>query len=98
MPSLTALCLTRWTVKAKSFESVLLNYEPLLIVFPEITSSSDSSTSNFKVRPKANEILKSLETFDILFGGMLGERYFGITDSLSHSLQGKRVASHNTIN
>ena len=28
--TLKPLCPTRWTVKAKSFESVLLNYEPLL--------------------------------------------------------------------
>ena len=58
LPSLTTFCPTRWTVKAKSFESVLLNYEPLLIAFQEITSGSDSSTSNFEVRSKANGFSK----------------------------------------
>ena len=42
-PSLRPLCVTRWTAKAKLFESVLLNYKAILEMFLEIVSESDGS-------------------------------------------------------
>ena len=88
-PTLRPLCATRWTVKAKSFESVLLNYEALLETLQEIMSDS-----TFEVTAKAGGIHKCLESFDVLFGIMLGEKFFGLTDSLSQSLQGKKVTAY----
>ena len=88
-PSLRPLCVTRWTVKAKSFGSTLTNYEALLETLQEISSSPGS----FEVIAKAGGILSSLENFDVLFGITLGEKFFGLTDSLSSTLQGKTVTA-----
>lgn len=46
-----------------------------------------------EVTSKAGGIYRSMETFDLLFGVMLGERMFGITDSLSCNLQAKSVTA-----
>jgi hypothetical protein len=89
--TLKPLCPTRWTVKAKSFESVLLNYEPLLELLHSIMTRSNSGTSTFEVLSKASGIHSRLDTFDILFGIMLGEKFFSITDALS--LQGESVTA-----
>ena len=90
--SLRPLCPTRWTVKHKAFESVLTNYEPLLETLEAISNGSDGS-SCLEVRSKAGGIYHSLQTFDLFFGVMLSERLFGITDSLSSSLQGKNITA-----
>ena len=91
--TLKPLCPTRWTVKAKSFESVLLNYEPLLELLHSIMTRSDGGTSTFEVLSKASGIHSRLDTFDMLFGIMLGEKFFSITDTLSCSLQGENVTA-----
>ena len=56
-PSLRPLCPTRWTVKAKSFESVL-NYEALLETLHKIVSEKDGT---FEVVAKAGGIHKNME-------------------------------------
>jgi hypothetical protein len=89
-PSLRPLCPTRWTVKAKSFGSVLLNYEALLETLHTIVSEKDGT---FEVVAKAGGIHKNMENFDVFFGIMLGEKCFGTTDLLSSSLQGKNVTA-----
>ena len=89
-PSLRPLCPTRWTVKAKSFEYVLMNYEALLETLHTIVSEEDGT---FEVVAKAGGIHKNMENFDVFFGIMLGEKFFGITDLLCSSLQGKNVTA-----
>ena len=86
--SLRPLCPTIWTVKHKTFQSILVNYKPLLETLDGISSGSDGS-SCLEIRSKAGGIYQSLQTFDCLFGMILSERFFGITHSLSSSLQGK---------
>ena len=54
-PSLRPLCNTRWTVKAKSFLSVLNNYEALMQTMAEIVQDKNS---NFEVTSKAGGIQK----------------------------------------
>ena len=95
--SLRPLCPTRWTVKHKAFESGLINYEPLLQTLDSISSGLDGSTC-LEVRSKAGSIYHSLQTFDLLFGIMLSERFFGITDSLSSSLQGRNTTAFDAKN
>ena len=92
MPTLKPLCPTRWTVKAKSFESLFLNYEALLETMHVIMTGCDGVT-NFEVRSKALGIHSSLQTFDLLCGVMLGEKFYAITDMLSRSLQAKNVTA-----
>ena len=89
-PSLRPLCPTRWTVKAKSFGSVLLNYEALLETLHTIVSEKDGT---FEVVAKAGGIHKNMENFDVFFGVMLGEKFFATTDLLSSSLQGRKVTA-----
>lgn len=83
---LRPLCPMRWTVKAKSFESVRLNYYALLETIHTIVSEKNGT---FQVVAKAGGIHKNMENFDVFFGIMLGEKFFGITHLLSSSLQGK---------
>ena len=90
--SLRPLCPTRWTVKHKAFESVQRNYEPLLQMLDTISNGLNGS-SCIEVRSKAGGILHNFQTFNLLFGIMLSERFFGITDSLSRSLQGQNVTA-----
>ena len=86
--SLRPLCPTRWAVKAKYFESVLLNYEALLEILHKIVSEKDD---NFVIVAKAGGIHKNIGRLRCLFGIMLGEKFFGMTNSLNSSLQGKNV-------
>ena len=89
-PSLRPLCVTRWTAKSKSFESVLLNYEAILEMLHEIVAESDGS---IEIVAKAGGIQRSMENYELLFGIMLGVDFFGLTDSLSGSMQGKTVTA-----
>ena len=73
--SLRPLCPTRWTVKHKAFESVQRNYEPLLQMLDTISNGLNGN-SYLEVRSKAGGILHSLQTFNLLFGIMLSERFF----------------------
>ena len=57
-----------------------------------ISSGSDGS-SCLEIRSKAGGIYQSFQTFDCLFGIMLSERFFGLTDSLNSSLQGKNLTA-----
>ena len=75
-PSLRPLCPTGWTVKAKFFESVLLNSEALLETLQSITNRSDGGSSNLKVVSKASSIYCCMESFDVFLGVMLGEKFY----------------------
>ena len=90
--TLRPLCPTRWTVKAKSFESVIHNYKALQETLYSITTESDG-VSNFEVTSKAGGIYSKMETFDLFFGLMVGDRFFHLTDSLSVALQGENVTA-----
>ena len=72
-----------------------MNNEPLLEMLDHISSGSDGS-SCLEISSKAGGIYRSLHTFDYLFGIMLSERFFGVTDSLRSSLQGKSVTAFDT--
>ena len=49
--------------------------------------------TNFEVRSKPLGIHSSLQTFDLLCGVMLGEKFYAITNMLSRSLQAKDVTA-----
>ena len=88
--SLRPLCPTRWTVKHKSLDSLHRNYAPLLEALQEIAGNG---TSSFEVRSKAGGILRSLLSFKTFFGVKLGVKFYGITDALSSTLQGRSVTA-----
>ena len=83
---------TRWTAKAKSFHSVLHNYEALLETLDSIIRGSDGVT-NFEVTSKASGIHSKLETFDLFYGIVVGARFYSFTDSLSLTLQCENVTA-----
>ena len=91
--SLRPLCPTRWTVKHKSFASLERNYTPLLETLEEISTGSDSGTSCSEVRSKAGGIFTSMQNFGMFFGMKLGVKFYGITDSLSCTLQGSSITA-----
>jgi Domain of unknown function (DUF4371) len=61
--SLRPLCPTRWTVRVKSIQSLLDNYEALCSALEEAASRSTDDSS-----AKASGFLKRLETFETYFG------------------------------
>ena len=91
--SLRPLCPTRWTVKHKSLESVERNYAPLLETLEDISTGSDSGISCYEVRSKAAGIYHSMQTFNTFFGVMLGVKFYGITDILNCTLQGRHITA-----
>ena len=91
--SLRPLCPTRWTVKYKSLESVERNYAPLLETLEDISTGSDSSISCYEVRSKAAGIFHSMQTFNTFFGMMLGVKFYGLTDILNCTLQGRHITA-----
>ena len=86
--SLRPLCPTRWTVKYKSLESVERNYAPLLETLEDI-----STGSGYEVRSKAAGIFHSMQTFKTFFGMMLGVKFYGLTDILNCTLQGRHITA-----
>jgi len=62
--ALRLFCLTRWTAKAKSFESVLHNCEALLKTLLSISVVNDGVTC-LEITTKASGIHAHLETFDL---------------------------------
>ena len=66
------------------------NYEAILEMLHEIVAESDGS---IEIVAKAGGIQRSMENYELLFGIMLGEEFFGLTDSLSGSMEGKTVTA-----
>ena len=73
--SLRPLCPTRWTIKHKTFQSVLMNYEPLLGTLDTISSGSEGKSCP-EIRSKAGGVYRSLQTFDYFFGIFLSVKIF----------------------
>ena len=59
----------------------------------ETTNTTVEILICLEFRLKAGGILHNLQTFNLLFGVMLSQRYFGITDTLSQGLQGQNVTT-----
>ena len=65
-PCLRTLCPTRWTVRTRSLESILINYELLKKALSEIQQGSDEYAA------KGRGLLSKMKSFDIFFGLKLG--------------------------
>ena len=76
-------------MKHKSLESVERNYAPLLETLEGISTGSDSGISCYEVRSKAGGIFCSMQTYNTFFGVMLGVKFYGKTDILNCTLQGR---------
>lgn len=82
-PGFRTLCPTRWTVRAASLDSVLNNYTVLQQLWEEalnIAADTDARTRIMCVQAQ-------MDSFEYLFGLVLGECILKLTDNLSKTLQ-----------
>ena len=89
-PSLRPLCPTRWTVQAESLSSVIANYEVLQELLEEIIEEYQGIT---EATSSARGILSTMEKFSFLFGLVVSEHFFRITDKLSKAVQSKSICA-----
>ena len=75
------LCPTRWTVCADSLGSVQINYSVLQRGLEVFSEARDMETS-----AKVRVIAAVMESFDFLFGVMLGKKVLRLVDNLSCTL------------
>ena len=88
-PGIRLLCPTRWTVRADSLQGIMSNYKVLLSTWDkaqEVVHDTDS-----KVRIQG--VCAQMNTFDFLFGTMLGEMVLRHSDNLSRTLQDKACSA-----
>ena len=78
----------RWTVRAESFCSVIANYSVILSVLEEIVVEY---RGNAEATALARGVHAVMAKYSFLFGVMLAEKVFSMTDKLSRALQAKRV-------
>ena len=89
LPGIRVLCPTRWTVRAKSLESILANYEILLQTWEE----AKRDTSDSEVRARMLGVEKSMETFETYFGLSLAYLLLKHSDNLSKALQKSSISA-----
>ncbi len=88
-PGIRVLCPTRWTVQAKSLESIFKNYKSLQTLWEEAVSTSRDTEMIARMRGVAAQMNK----FQFLFGLVLCELLLSHTDNLSRSLQSKTCSA-----
>ncbi len=79
-PGIRALCPTRWTVRAKSLESILQNYKVLQELWEE-----SLIVKEMRSRIQGNSVYMNL--FDFFYGLVLTELLLNLSDKLSKTLQ-----------
>ena len=89
-PSVRPLCPTRWTVRAESLRSVIANYEVLQELMEEIIEEYRGIT---EATSSAKGILSTMEKFSFLFGVVVSQLFFSITDKLSKAVQTKSICA-----
>ena len=82
-PGIRVLCPTRWTVCASSLQSILDNYEVLLLLWEECKDSKLDSETRTKIIGVEMQML----SFEFLFGVSLGALILSHSDNLSKTLQ-----------
>ncbi len=85
-PGIRVFCPTRWTVRAQSLQSVLLNYS----VLQELWISSLESSLESEMRARIIGVKAQMESFQYYFGVCVGELVLNHADNLSKSLQSKQ--------
>ncbi len=88
-PGIRVFCPTRWTVRAQSLQSVLLNYS----VLQELWISSLESSLESEMRARIIGVKAQMESFQYYFGVCVGELVLNHADNLSKSLQSKTISA-----
>ena len=88
-PCIKLLCPTRWTVRADSLHSIISNYSLLMSTWMEaIEAARDTET-----KARIQGVQSQMNTFNFLFGALLGELVLRHTDNLSRTLQNEFSAA-----
>ena len=83
------ICLLCPTVRADSLLSILKNYSVLLSTW----ETAQEVVKDTESKARIQGVCSQMNTFDFLFGTMLGEMVLRHTDNLSRSLQGKTCSA-----
>ena len=87
--SITLLCPTRWTVRAKSLRSIVENFDDLKTLWD--WSLDNCSDTEMKARIRGVSV--NMRTFDYIYGAFLGELILGHSDNLSKTLQNPKLSA-----
>ena len=87
--SITSMCPTRWTVRAKAVKKLLKCWKILMKTFHE----SAEEVTDPKMKVKLKGILVVMKKFDIYFGSALAELILSYTDNLSTKLQSSTISA-----
>ena len=89
-PGIKPLCPTRWTVRAEYLRSLVLNYEVIQSVLDEILVEYSGNT---EATAAARGIATVMMKFSFLFGVVVAEKFFSVTDTLSEAVQKKSLCA-----
>ena len=90
-PSLRTMCPTRWTVRADSLASIVVNYDNIQLLWE--TAIRATSDTEMKARIQGMKI--QMQCFKFLFCLILSEMILRHTDKLSQTLQQPRMSRVN---
>lgn len=88
-PGIRVLCLTRWTVRAEALASIISNFACLQGTWEEAVEVVRDTETKARIRG----VSAVMNTFDFLFGCMLGEMILKHSDNLSSTLQNKSLSA-----
>ncbi|XP_066914540.1 zinc finger MYM-type protein 1-like [Clytia hemisphaerica] len=87
--SIHKLCPTRWTVRGEALEAIVENHEEL----KELWKWSLEHVKVTEMRGRIIGVQSKMDTFDFLFGCLLGKTILKQTDNLSKTLQDPKLSA-----
>ena len=90
--SIRPLCPTRWTCRAASIRSVIMNYSSIMSALENVSASGNNDHTR-----RASGMLALMERFSTLIGLKFAAEVFGITEELSRLLQSPKISAHDTF-
>ena len=87
--TITLLCPTRWTVRAKSLRSIIDNYHTLQVLW----EWSLENCFDTEIKARIRGVDTNMRTFEYVFGSYLGEVILRHSDNLSRSLQDPNLSA-----
>ena len=88
-PVIRVLCPTRWTVRAEALSSIINNFECLQRTWEEAVEVVRDTETKARIRG----VSAVMNSFDFLFGCMLGEMILKHSDNFSSTLQHKTLSA-----
>ncbi len=88
-PGVRVLCPTRWTVRAEALASIITNFDCLQRTWEEAVELVNDTETKARIRGVA----AVMNSFDFLFGCLLGETILRHSDNLSSTLQHKTLSA-----